>query len=182
MSITKLTYKVIGIDCAGCGKTLEKKLLGLDGVLDVRINIVFKKIYFEIEPDKVTEEQIKSVITKAGYSLYKEESSEYKSEDEIQDELERRHQQSIWRSIFKKKELYTIIVSGLLLMVGALLQFAFVKPMGSRIAYIFGMIIGGVFIFKKAFFSLKGFKIDINILMTVAAIGAIILGEDIEAT
>ncbi|MCK5298665.1 MAG: cation-translocating P-type ATPase [Candidatus Heimdallarchaeota archaeon] len=182
MSSTKLSYKVIGIDCAGCGKTLEKKLLGLKGVLDVRINIVFKKIYFEIEPDKVTEEQIKSVITKAGYSLYKEESSEYKSEDEIQDELERRHQQSIWRSIFKKKELYTIIVSGLLLMVGALLQFAFVKPMGSRIAYIFGMIIGGVFIFRKAFFSLKGFKIDINILMTVAAIGAIILGEDIEAT
>ena len=64
MSITKLTYKVIGIDCAGCGKTLEKKLLGLDGVLDVRINIVFKKIDFEIEHGKVDEEQIKKVITK----------------------------------------------------------------------------------------------------------------------
>ncbi|GAG88403.1 unnamed protein product, partial [marine sediment metagenome] len=111
-----------------------------------------------------------------------EESSDYKSEDEIQDELERRHQQSIWRSIFKKKELYTIIVSGLLLLTGALLQFVFVKPMGSRIAYIIGMLIGGVFIFRKAFYSLKGLKIDINILMTVAAVGAIILGEDIEAT
>ncbi|MBY8993964.1 MAG: cation-translocating P-type ATPase [Candidatus Heimdallarchaeota archaeon] len=182
MSSTKLSYKVIGIDCAGCGKTLEKKLLGLEGVLDVRINIVFKKIYFEIEPTKVSEEQIKSVITKAGYSLYKDEDSEFKLEADLQDELEKRHQQSIWKSIFKKKELYTIIVSGLLLLTGALLQFAFAKPMGSRIAYILGMLIGGVFIFKKAFFSIKGLKIDINILMTVAAIGAIILGEDIEAT
>ncbi|NHJ31744.1 MAG: cation-translocating P-type ATPase, partial [Asgard group archaeon] len=126
--------------------------------------------------------QIKSVITKAGYSLYKEDESDFKTEAEIQDDLEKRHQQSILRLIFKKKEFYTILISGILLLTGALLQFVFKIYIAQRIVYITGMLVGGVFIFRKAFYSLKGLKIDINILMTVAAIGAIVLGEDIEAT
>lgn len=183
MTNQKLTLKIIGIDCAGCAKNFEKKLLALNGMLDARVNIIFKRLYLEFDPGKLEFTKIEDFVKKSGYSVYEEIEDE--STGKISD---RKHKQSILRLLTKKKSFYTTIVAGLLLLIGGLLEFVIplnlperTKNIPARVILIIATLIGGIFIFRKAFYSIRNLNIDINILMSVAAIAAIIIGEDIEA-
>ena len=99
MTLSEINYKIIGLDCASCGKTLENKLLALKGISDVRINIAYKKIYLKFTDD-ITEEEIIQNIEKSGYSVYREIESDVRGKSE-----------SIIRLLFKRKEMTHITSS-----------------------------------------------------------------------
>jgi Cd2+/Zn2+-exporting ATPase len=163
MTLSEISYKIIGLDCASCGKNLENKLLAIKGVSDVRINIAYKKIYMKFS-DEITEVEIIQQIEKSGYSVYREIDSETRSKSE-----------SIIKLLFKRKELYTLISSILFFITGILLEFLSNFKIISLIMLIISSIVGGVFIFRKAFYSLRNLNLDINFLMTLAAISAIVI-------
>ncbi|MHA1213607.1 MAG: heavy metal translocating P-type ATPase, partial [Candidatus Heimdallarchaeota archaeon] len=166
MSTVKKTYKIIGLDCAGCVKTLERKLSSLDGIEDLRIDIAYKRMHVEFSAKLVTSEKIEERVRK--------------ETDEDKESLTRTSH-SIAHLVFTRRDFYTTLVSGIFLLVGALLEFVFHYEIAAQVTLICATIVGGIFIFKKAFFSLKGLNIDINILMSVAAIAALIIQEEVEA-
>ena len=49
MTKKNLAVKIIGIDCSGCGRNFEKKLLAEKGITDARFNIAYKKLFVEYE-------------------------------------------------------------------------------------------------------------------------------------
>lgn len=163
MTLSEISYKIIGLDCASCGKNLENKLLALKGINDVRINIAYKKIFLKFTED-ITEEEIIQNIEKSGYSVYHEIDSIVRSKSE-----------SIIKLLFKRRELYTLFISIVFFTIGILLEFLSNFKIASLIMLISSSIIGGVFIFRKAFYSLRNFNLDINFLMTLAAISAIVI-------
>jgi Cd2+/Zn2+-exporting ATPase len=163
MNLSEISYKIIGLDCASCGKNLENKLLALKGINDVRINIAYKKIYLKFTND-ITEEEIIQQIEKSGYSVYQELDSDIRGKSE-----------SVFKLLFKRKELYTLITSILFFITGILLEFLSNYDIISLIMLIISSIVGGVFIFRKAFYSLRNLNLDINFLMTLAAISAIVI-------
>ncbi len=54
-------------------------------------------------------------------------------------------------------------------------------PLISIIFYIVSIVSGGWFVFPKAMYSLKNHRPDMNLLMTVAVLGAVFIGEWLEA-
>lgn len=171
-----LALKIIGIDCSGCAKNFEKKLLAEPGITDARINIAYKKLFVDYDSAIITENEIYALVKNSGFSIIKDDdlnNSNNSSESS---------NKSIFKSsIFRRKEVYTTTLSGILLLTGILLEFVFQFKLASLIVYIFGTAIGGIFIFKKAFFAAKTLNLDINVLMTIAAIAALIIGEEVEA-
>ncbi len=176
MTMKNLALKIIGIDCSGCAKNFEKKLLAEPGITDARINIAYKKLFVNYDSTIITEDEIYALVKNSGFSIIKEVSNKGQKNSLSSNK-------SFFKSsIFQKKEVYTTTLSGILLLVGILLEFGFKLELASLLVYIFGTIIGGVFIFKKAFFAAKTLNLDINVLMTIAAIAALIIGEEVEAT
>ncbi|MHA1440701.1 MAG: heavy metal translocating P-type ATPase [Candidatus Heimdallarchaeota archaeon] len=169
-----LVLTVEGIDCAGCAKSFANSLVSKEGIVDARYNIAYKKLYVDFNSEEISEEEIIDYIKFSGYSIMSEEESADKSG------MKRK---SFWSSLFSKKELYTTLTSILIFVVGLLLEYVFHTPyIAPYIVFIVATLVGGVFIFKKALFSLRKLNLDINILMSVAAIAALIIGEALEAT
>lgn len=80
-----------------------------------------------------------------------------------------------------KKVLY-VGVSGVFLAVGFLLEWGFkVKEPYTPILFALAVLLSGILVFPKAFRALKQFQLDMNVLMTVAVIGAFFIKEYAEA-
>jgi Cd2+/Zn2+-exporting ATPase len=169
-----LVVTIEGIDCAGCAKSFANSLITQDGIVDARYNIAYKKLYVDFNSEEISEEEIIDYIKFSGYSIVMED-------DSVTNSLPKR--KSFWQSLISKNEFYTTLISIVLFGIGLLLEFGFnLKWWIPYIVFIVATIVGGVFIFKKALYSLRKFNLDINILMSVAAIAALIIGEAIEAT
>jgi Cd2+/Zn2+-exporting ATPase len=171
-----LTLGLKNIDCAGCARTLERILHDTSGILNARINIIYHKVYLDYNPEKISKEAIFEIIKGQGYF-----PEDIQNVEEHQQSQESHRFRFLLQNFFSKKEVYTTLLSGLCFLSGIVLQFSFGLDLSSRILFIFGTIIGGLFIFWKSFFSIKSLNLDINVLMTIAAIAAIIIGEELEA-
>ncbi|WP_395946088.1 heavy metal translocating P-type ATPase [Caedibacter taeniospiralis] len=55
------------------------------------------------------------------------------------------------------------------------------QPVSSLIFYALSLLVGGIYIYPKAWTALKRLRPDINLLMTIAVIGAMLLGQWLEA-
>ena len=63
-------FQVINLDCSGCAGIISKSLKRIDGIRDVGINYITDKVYVSYDPKKVTPEQIRKAIGKAGYKAF----------------------------------------------------------------------------------------------------------------
>ena len=68
----KIILYIQGMHCASCASNIEKSLKKVNGVKNVRVNVIMKKGYAEIE-DNTSEGEIKNAIKKAGYTVTKME-------------------------------------------------------------------------------------------------------------
>ncbi|MHA1880233.1 MAG: cation transporter, partial [Candidatus Heimdallarchaeota archaeon] len=173
MSSSEKVYKIVGIDCVSCAKTLENDLKSLSGVEDTRVNISNKKIYITYSPNLVSEEKLKKRIQKSGYSIFEEKVEESAKKGVAKSG-------SLLHLIAQQKVFYTTVLSGILLLIGVILRYAYNLEPAARALIICSALIGGIFIAKKAFFSILNLRLDINLLMIVAAIASIIIREEIE--
>ncbi len=141
------------LDCADCAVKLEERLKSLDFVQKVSIN-------FATSTMKITTTNIDKV---------KNEIKKIEPEIEILKEEEFN---------FKKE----IIILGLLIL-SFILAFIFNKLFISKLIFIVVYLCSGFSVFKNAFLNIKSKKLfDENVLMTIATIGAIIIGKFEEAT
>jgi len=62
----KIKLTIQGMHCASCASNIERSLSKVDGVKNVRISMIMKKGYADIE-DRVKEEDIKNAVKRAGY-------------------------------------------------------------------------------------------------------------------
>ena len=60
-------FFLVNLDCGGCAGTIARSLKKIDGVQNVGINYVTDKVYVSYDPAKVTPDQIRVTIEKAGY-------------------------------------------------------------------------------------------------------------------
>ncbi|HIH25239.1 heavy-metal-associated domain-containing protein [Candidatus Woesearchaeota archaeon] len=66
----KIVIYIQGMHCASCASNIEKSLSKINGIKNIRVNVIMKKGYAEIE-DNVKEEDIKNAVKKAGYTATK---------------------------------------------------------------------------------------------------------------
>jgi len=152
------TYRVQGFTCTNCAAIFENNVKDLPGVQDAKVNFGASKVY--VQGNATIEE-----LEKAGAF------ENLKIRDEKEQRVER---EPFW----KQKENIKVYISAILLVVSWLLgeQYGEEHTL-STIGYAASILIGGYTLFIKGLKNLSRLKLDMNTLMTIAIIGAAIIGE-----
>ncbi len=64
----KVKLSISGMHCASCASNIERALKKVSGIKEVSVSVVTNKAFASIE-DKVSEEEMKKAVAKAGYKL-----------------------------------------------------------------------------------------------------------------
>lgn len=149
------TYDIEGMDCSSCAKSIENHLNTLPTVKNVSINFSTGKMKIE---HSSSVEDIISEVSKIGYkaSLPLKKQSIQKNKNGL------------------------VILSGVLIALGFIGSLTGIAPMTCSILYAIAMVISGGKPAKSAFYAIKSRSLDMNVLMSVAAIGAALIGEWLE--
>lgn len=156
------SVRLAGLDCADCAAKLEKKIALIDGVKSVNLNFGASKMTVE---HNISLDNIIKAVDDAGYRAVPEGSA-VSAADNLQ--------QPYW---IKNKRLILTVFSGIFVSAGFVL--ALLKAPNSVIIplYVLGMLSGGFYVARSGLLALGTFSLDMNFLMTVAAIGAVAIGE-----
>ncbi|MDF9759663.1 Cd2+/Zn2+-exporting ATPase [Peribacillus simplex] len=153
------TYEIEGMDCGSCAKSIENHLNTLSTVKNVSVNFSTGKMKIE-HSDSV--ENIISEVSKIGFK-----ASLQSNKKSIQTNK-------------NKSDNGLIILSGVLIALGFIGSFNGISPIMSTILYAIAMVISGYKPVKSAFYAIKSRSLDMNVLMSAAAIGAALIGEWLE--
>jgi len=177
----RMKFAVSGMDCADEVAILKKEVGPLAGGSE---NLAFDVLnaHMTILNDNVDELEIIKAVARTGMKATRISSDKPATDPGV---------------VYRRKTVITTSVSGFMLFIGFLyhswIAGGFIEALGYQeggsesipitivTLYATAIIVGGWFIFPKAFFSLKRMRPDINLLMTVAVIGAVIIGEWFEA-
>ena len=171
-----MQYRIEGMDCASCVGKIETALARMPGVSDIRLNFATEKLELTLADDAATQpNDIEKTIKSLGFGIA--------SSDPVEDTTavaatsDKVTPAQHWWQTRKGKQ-----VVGLgLLMSGAYIIALLVPEYGT---WIFAVaVLVGVFPFVRQAWALarSGSIFSIEMLMSVAAIGALIIGEAEEA-
>jgi len=179
--MNQLSYHIQGLDCAEEIATLTSAVGGLPGVSDLRFDVLRSKMTVVCEAGDGDAQSIVSAVASTGMRAVP------------------------WRDHGREKEgtfwqrhgnLLMTVTSGVLLVVGFVVHWilhgnlmhalggggeAHTFPAAVLVLYAGSAIAGAWFIAPKAVHSARRFRPDMNLLMTIAVIGAIAIGEWFEA-
>jgi Zn2+/Cd2+-exporting ATPase len=153
------TFDIEGMDCGSCAKSIENHLNTLPSVKNVSVNFSTGKMKIE---HSGSVEGIMTEVSKIGYKASLQSNKK-----------------SIQRNK-KKNENGLVILSGVLIALGFIGSFNGISALMSAILYAIAMVISGYKPVKSAFYAIKSRSLDMNVLMSAAAIGAALIGEWLE--
>ena len=169
-----MQYHIEGMDCASCVGKIEMALARMPGVSDIRLNFATEKLELTLTPDGATQfSDIEKTIKRLGFgiSATTDESNAANSSGQSATEQQR------WWQTRKGKQ-----VVGLGLLMGVAYALSLLFPDYGMWSFAVAVIVG-VFPFarKAVALTMTGTPFSIEMLMSVAVIGALIIGEPEEA-
>lgn len=149
----KTTFKVLNMDCPDEIKAINDALK-MEGVLEVKANLMASTV--EVTHLKnISEELLKSRINSTVVKVVENDSTANPNTGRI----------------------IKVAISGVALLVGMLAEHVFINHVLALVTFAISILVGGTLIFPKAFNALKRMSLDMNVLMTFAAIGAILIKQ-----
>ncbi len=153
------TLRITGMDCADEVAALEQVLRPLKGVREVRVNLLGGKVTL-LHDESVTAAQLISTIATTGMKATPdgEEPADLESA--------------------KRMRQIAVAVSGLSLGLGMLVEWLQFAPSAvADVSYAIAILAGGWFTVPKAWRAVQRFALDMNVLMTVAVLGALLIHQ-----
>lgn len=154
------SFLIKGMDCGHCAAKLEEGLGEIAGVHEAAVNFSTGKLTIEAV---LANEEIIALVETFGY------------------------QASLWAN-GKKPEMVNLVkwyrrpktaatlLAALFWILGMSLNFSG-KEIAANFSFAATMVSGGFYIARSGIYALRRFSLDTNFLMTVAAIGAVIIGQ-----
>jgi Cd2+/Zn2+-exporting ATPase len=178
----KVSFKINGMDCAEEVTLLKREIASLVGGEDnLQFDILKGKMSVISKDGNLSDSDIIAAVAKTGMKAFLWDTANFQKESA---------KESLW---IKKGRLIICGISGLFLLAGLIVQISsngnIIDVLADRtkygllatILFTIAAISGGWFVFPKAYLSLRRLRPDMNLLMTVAALGAMILGQWFEA-
>jgi Zn2+/Cd2+-exporting ATPase len=165
------TLDLVGLDCPDCALKLEKGVGRLNGVLWVSTNFASSKLSVEYEPSRTSISAISKRVRDFGYDV-----KELPHRGAGARPADRRRFAG-WRP---GRQTVLTSAAGIALVLAAILSGMGLTTL-SKVLYGVSTLAGGIYAARGAVFSLRSLTLDMNFLMTVAAIGAISIGQWFEA-
>jgi len=166
-----LELNITGMDCADCAFTLEKGVGNLEGVTECSVNFSTAKMRISSADDAFDEAHIHKYIQDLGYDV-----TEGSERPEILSGWT-----LAWNVIQRPRNLSALI--GMILVLLAFAAGWLGLPESLKIILLtIGGLVGIIYPARSGWMALRsGLGLDINVLMTIAAVGAFAIGEYGEA-
>lgn len=160
-SNTKHQFRLENLSCANCAAKFERNVKSIPSVTNAEVNFGASKITVY---GQVTKEQIDQAGAFDGIKVTEDKRN-------LQVKL----------PIYKRKENILASISLLFIIIALTMEYVFLVNNVAIVSYVLAISIGGISIFKVGFANLLKFEFDMKTLMTVAIIGAALIGEWKEA-
>lgn len=185
--MSEIIFKIKGMDCAEETNALRKVVGALQGISDVKFNILNGTMNVTAAKDAVDNEAIVAAVERIGMRA--------RLMDNTTHDVALTGAEKFWLTYGRA---VLCAISGLAVAAGFLSHWflhgslldaivgsekgeSHVFPAVSIGLYLVGVIAGGWYVFPKAVNSLRRFSADMNLLMTIAVLGAMGIGEWFEA-
>lgn len=152
------TYTIYGMDCGSCAKTIENHLNTNPDVQSVSVSFSTGKM--KIAHTMKNQDIIKQV-KKVGFNA----------------ERQLGNGESTLGQRIQKIEFGLVGVTGIFLLVGFIITLTTTQTLIPLVLFASAMIINGIRPVKNAYYAVLSKSLDMNVLMSVAAIGAAFIGE-----
>ena len=156
-----------GMDCADCAQTIERAVTRVPGVSHAAVSFPAARMSLELEAGEAALPDVAARVRGLGYEVNAPGDGEQPAAAPW------------WRS-----RSATTAVSGLFLLIGLALELVVPDARGSAIAaYGAAILIGGIPVARSGIAALRAtMRPDINLLMTIAVVGAAAIGAWVEAS
>ncbi len=146
-------FLIRGMDCADCAQTIERKLRGLPGVESAVVAYSTATARVTYRPGGATREQVVGAIREAGYDVAEAQRPE--------------------AAVLARPEVRRTIAAAVLAAVGWVVQtWGGVEVVG-EVLLALAAAVGGIPIARRGWSALRASRtLDMNVLMTIAVIGA----------
>ncbi|BAZ48281.1 cation-transporting ATPase [Nostoc sp. NIES-4103] len=201
-----LQIQIGGMDCGSCAKTIEVGLQQIAGVSEAAVSFTTGRSQISYDPQQVSETTIYQRIQALGYTVEQslEGSSshhghscdhdhdhdhdhagehETKEAEEVGEKLLQTQNTVVtnWNFWISNRRGQSVILAGIGLVLGLLAQYLALPIWIARAFYGIGIVVAGYPIARAGLFELRLRRADMNLLMTISVIGAVILGDWFEA-
>ena len=169
-------FKIGNMDCAGCAREVESAVRTLDGVESARVEYITNtlELFGDVDFARLQErvEAVGKTISEADEPAFGQP-----------DALKRAGVSGFWDYLLGRPESRLALAGGALLLIAIVVDLLrLLPPEIENIFYVAAMMVAMKPIAASGFNALRVNRaFNINMLMTVAAIGALILGELLEA-
>ncbi|MCC5617407.1 cadmium-translocating P-type ATPase [Nostoc sp. CHAB 5836] len=185
-STQNLQAKIGGMDCGGCAKTVEVGLQQIPGVLEVSVSFATQRAEISYDPQQVNEAAIFDRIKSLGYTVEQSDEASTNHEHQHQHPHPVRQQTqntdpTNWKFWIHNRRGLSVILAGVGLVLGLITQYLALPIWIVRAFYGIGIIVAGFPIARAGLMELRLRRADMNLLMTISVIGAVILGDWFEA-
>ncbi len=171
----RLRFRVDGMDCADCVRRVESRLTGIPGVRAARGNAVSRTLEVAVEPP-VDVGRIRAELGRIGY-LAREEAPDAEAMAPV----------DAWTTpaALRTYVAAVLFAAGLALLAlgtGTAWVATPLRPLtGPDLLFLAAAAVGGWNFFPAALRAARTLSLDMNFLMTVAIVGAVAIGEHLEA-
>jgi len=167
-------YRVKGMDCAHCAQTVEKGVGRLEGVQSAQVDFASAQLRVAGEVDFPT---LQARVKALGYDLDTMETARQSSSEPTGN-----HIIAFVRYLWSETPTRLALMGGVLLLMVTLAWLLGVAETWAAWGWIIATAIAGYPIAKSGVRALLiNRDFNINVLMTIAAVGAILIGETLEA-
>ena len=158
-TVEKKEYRLENLTCASCAMKFEKNVQELPSIEDAQVNFGASKLAFS---GSATIEDLEAAGAFDGIKVVPLQNKGIEPKT----------------SFFKRKENLVTLFSLLFLLMGMYVSFRYAETHPAAIVlFAIAIVIGGTSIFKTGLRNLVRFEFDMKTLMTIAIIGAAIIGE-----
>jgi Cd2+/Zn2+-exporting ATPase len=165
---------VTGMDCADCAVKLQGALRRERGVRSADVNFGAATLAVAIDPHETALPDVYRAVRRLGYDTVERRAAEEKrpAAGAAATTTGSRAGRGFWLS---EPRAVATLASGAFTVAGFVALAA--APAVSPWLFAAAVLAGGVYVARAAFFSLRGRQVDMNVLMTLAMIGAAAIGE-----
>ena len=156
-------FKIEGMDCHEEVAVLERRLRRLPGLEDLSANLVTQHLSVTHDAARLSASGIAAAVAEAGMRAWLE------------------HDEPVGSPGPAWTRQVLVIASGSCLALGSALHLAGVASSYVWLAFAGAIVSGGVFTARRVFSAAQTFSLDINVLMLIAVMGAMAIGEWFEA-
>ena len=163
------TFAVAGLHCIDCAERVQTIVSRVDGVSECQVDYSAGTLTVSVTMSDLTD-QIAKAVSSAGYALVTDRRRELRPAG------------GFVRFIFSERETALVVLVGLMILVGLLLAVVGARSWIGSAFFAAAIVVSGIPVARHAYQELWfSHSLGINVLMVIAVVGAVFIGEWAEA-